>query len=89
MSTDDLPIKVRDSQWWYWIAAVPVLYLVLFVVIAVFGLPFILSDLRLGGFGVLFGLDESSAALLVATIAFPTFLITLMLPYALYRDVGL
>lgn len=89
MSVADLPVQVRNSRWWYWIAAVPVLYTVLFAVLAVFIVPFILNDLGLVEFGVVFGLDESSVALLAAAIALPSFLLTLILPYALYRDIGI
>lgn len=84
MSSDDLPLRVRDSRWWYWIAAVPILYILVFAVLAVFVLPLILGEST-----VVFGLGESSVALLAVALSFPTFLITLALPYALYRDIGL
>lgn len=84
MSTDDLPLQVRDSRWWYWIAAVPVLYIIVFAVLVMFVLPLILGESSL-----VFGLGEASVARLAVALALPSFLIPLMLPYALYRDIGL
>lgn len=84
MSSDDLPLRVRDSRWWYWIAAVPLVYVLVVAVMAVFVLPLILSESDL-----VFGLGESDVALLAVALALPSFLITLVLPYALYRDIGL
>lgn len=84
MSSDDLPLQVCDSRWWYWIAAVPLVYVLVFTALAVFVLPLIF-----GGSTVVFGLGESSVARLAVALALPTFLITLTLPYALYRDIGL
>lgn len=84
MSGDNLPLRVRDSRWWYWIAAVPLVYVLVFTALAVFVLPLILGESD-----VVFGLGESSVALLAVALALPSFLITLVLPYALYRDIGL
>lgn len=84
MSNDDLPLRVRDSRWWYWIAAVPLVYVLVFAALAVFVLPLIFGESD-----VVFGLGESSVALLAVALALPSFLITLVLPYALYQDIGL
>lgn len=78
MSSDDLSDTVRDSRWWYWIAAVPVLYVITFFVF--FGVFFAFL-IGLGLFGLFF--------VLIIVFALPSFILTLMLPYALYRDLSL
>jgi hypothetical protein len=84
MSTDNLPPQVRESRWWYWIAAIPVLYVLVLAVLVVFVLPLILGESsRVFGFG------EFVIARLAVGVALLAFLFTLMLPYALYRDIGL
>lgn len=84
MSSDDLPTAVRDSRWWYWITAVPVVYALLLAIAVVFVFPLIFGESsRVFGFG------EFIIVRLAVGGALITFLITLILPYALYRDAGL
>ncbi|RYJ08377.1 hypothetical protein ELS19_17660 [Halogeometricum borinquense] len=64
--------------------AVPLLYTLVLGALLIFVLPIIIGDAT-----HVFGLGESSVAILVAALALPSFLITLVLPYALYQDIGL
>jgi hypothetical protein len=84
MPTDDLPPSVRDSRWWYGIAAVPVLYILVLVVLGVFVLPLILGESSR-----VFGVGEFIIVRLAVGVALLAFLSTFILPYALYRDIGL
>lgn len=84
MASNDLPPSVRNSRWWYLIAAVPAFYLLVIVFISLFVIPAIT-----GGSWSPLSLNEPLIAQIAVILAIPSFLITLILPYALYRDIGL
>lgn len=66
-----------DTRWWYWIAAVPVVYVLSIVV----GFPFALV--------AMFGLDSAFAVFVFVALfmVLPGIITSIVLPYALYRDI--
>lgn len=76
------------SRWWYWVAAVPVYYLVLFVVGAWFALVALVGlglGLAGGPAGPFFGLGLVAALVAVAT-ALAGLVLLVLFPVALYLD---
>lgn len=84
MSSNEIPAEVRNSRWWYLIAAVPVVqFVVVSVVIIIFYLVFGLGRTRILGFG------EARIAMAMVGLSLLTFPIMIALPYALHRDLEL
>lgn len=84
MSSAEIPNEVRNSRWWYLIAAVPIIDLLVFsVVVVTFFLVFALDRTRILGFG------ETTIAMAMAALSIVIFVIMIVLPYALHRDLEL
>lgn len=75
-----------NSRWWYWIAAVPLLQVIFFFVVPFFFF-FMVAGLDLtGGIAHFVPFSMPLFLLLIVAIAVPSFIVTLMLPIALYFD---
>ena len=82
-ASTETPTVVRNSRWWYIIAAVPIIEILVAIVIAiVFTIVFGLGQ------SSFLGLGETAIAMAMAGLSILVALVSIPLPYALHRDLN-
>ncbi|WP_231190247.1 hypothetical protein [Haladaptatus sp. DYF46] len=84
MPSTDPPATIRSSRWWYLIAIIPIIELLMASIAgATFFLVFALDQTQILGF------NETTIAMAMVLLSIVVFLVMILLPYAVYRDLEL